>query len=510
MSKDKKPMFGSLFGKESSTEDKSDSKLDVHKLLLSLADGMQGLDVRIDAEITKLKKMLQIGTSANELHSQVLAICQCIVNYKDLSNQEENITLDKVSAIEFIDTLLEEDLDNDVKTKLKNYQRSLSQQTTSRQALMDIIELVEPDEDISDEEITHSNLDPEEIRKIASPIVKLLNTIELEQGQIRRTSELLELAQSMSTNNDLCKLLEGVSELIIRSIYSANDTFEHFLSNLKERLERVDGFIGQNDKTHQAISVCSKTLTENVNKHVDDLQLVMTDTKTLEELETHVKRSLENISDGLEGFNQERRKLEAEAQARIEELQQQLDAAKNETENLRDNLKQQRKRASTDALTKLPNRHAYNERLHLEYNRWRRYKKPLCLVIGDLDHFKEVNDNHGHTVGDHVLATTAHILASNLRETDFVGRYGGEEFVLLLPETNVKDAIRAMNKIRRQVQEQSYQAEEKSFNVTMSFGVATFENNDDFNLVFNRADTALYRAKTRGRNQVCAELKKSA
>ncbi|NNJ73098.1 MAG: GGDEF domain-containing protein, partial [Enterobacterales bacterium] len=135
--------------------------------------------------------------------------------------------------------------------------------------------------------------------------------------------------------------------------------------------------------------------------------------------------------------------------------------------------------------------------------------KHLSLVMSDLDNFKKINDTYGHTCGDYVLQQIADCISKQLRETDFVARFGGEEFVMLLPETNIKEAVIAMNKLRAYIQQLPLQFNGKTFNVNMSFGVATFEAKDDYNLVFNRADTALYRAKSRGRNQVCAELKKS-
>lgn len=509
MSKSKKSLLDGLFSKDAD-EVSDNNSVDLQSSLLALADTLSGYDGRIDAEIFKLKKMLKIGSNAADLKNQVYSIAQAFNSYQTEISDSTKDWFKTLPAIDFIDGLLQVDINPDLAKKLRNYQGGLSTETLAPMVLHDIIELLEPDTD-SASNSSSGLLDPEEIKLIAAPIVKLLNTIELEQGQLKHITELLQLASLLKSHEDLCTLLEGVSELIIRSIYSANDHVEHFLKNLKERLEVVDVFISSNNnKTQQAMSRASSTLTENMSKEVDDLQLVLTDSKTLEELEQQVKLSLEKITIGLDDFNVERKKLELESQSRIQDLQQQLEQAREETDNLRDNLHQQRQRAMTDPLTKLPNRHAYNERLHLEYNRWRRYKKPLCLAMADIDHFKNINDSYGHGKGDEVLTKCAQILMDGLRSTDFVGRYGGEEFIILLPETSVKDAIRAMNKLRAQIKAASFVTESEPFNVTMSFGVATFENKDDFNLVFNRADTALYRAKNRGRNQVCAELKKSA
>jgi len=508
LSKSKKSIIGTLFNKDDSPSgENSLSAAELQSSLLALADTLSGYDGRIDAEINKFKKMLRIGATRDELQAQVYIVVRSFQSFHTQVNIESKDWFKSLTGIEFIDGLLQEDLNARIKTKLTNFKGSLRPDMTASQVLLDVIELLEPDQEVILPE--PGVLDSDEIKLIAAPIVKLLNTIELEQGHFKHTSELLNLAKKLQSNEDLCTLLEGVSELIIRSIYSANDQVEHFLQNLRERLEVVDDYIVTNHESQQAMTNVSDDLADNVTKQVDDLHLVLTDSKTLEELESKVKQGLENIASGIESFNLERKKLELAAKLRIEQLQSQLDDAKEETDNLRDNLQQQRQRAMTDPLTKLPNRHAYNERLHLEYNRWLRYQKPLCLVIADIDEFKSVNDSHGHSMGDEVLSRCARILTEGLRSTDFVSRFGGEEFVILLPETTIKDAIRAMNKLRIQIKTESYGQGEDSFHVSMSFGVAAFEPKDDFNLVFNRADTALYRAKNNGRNQVCAELKKT-
>ena len=510
MSDSKKSLLGTLFSKEDNPDNQqmTHNSSELQASLIALADSLSGYDGRVDAEIGKFKKMIRVGTTPEDLQCQVYIVARSFQSYHTKVTSESKDWFKSLSAVQFIDGLIQEQLPTELSTKLTNYKGSLSQDIPARQVLQDIIEIFEPDTDNLLANDTNT-LDAEEIKLIAAPIVKLLNTIELEQGHLKHTSELLELADKLKSNEDLCTLLEGVSELIIRSIYSANDQVEHFLQNLRKRLEVVDDFIVTNNKSQLAMSSASDHLTENVSKEVDDLKIVLTDSKTLEELESQVKRSLENIAMGLEDFNNQRKKLETESSERIQSLQSQLDKAKQETEHLRDNLHQQRHRAMTDPLTKLPNRHAYNERLHLEYNRWLRYKKPLCLVMADIDHFKLVNDSHGHGIGDEVLTRCAKIMTEGLRSTDFVSRFGGEEFVVLLPETSIKDAIRAMNKLRSQLKNETFNNGNDSFNITMSFGVATFEAKDDFNLVFNRADTALYRAKNRGRDQVCAELKKT-
>ncbi|MCP4414456.1 MAG: GGDEF domain-containing protein, partial [Gammaproteobacteria bacterium] len=177
------------------------------------------------------------------------------------------------------------------------------------------------------------------------------------------------------------------------------------------------------------------------------------------------------------------------------------------TELLKNNLQQQKLRELTDPLTKLPNRQAYNERLFVESNRFKRYQKPLSLILGDIDLFKKINDTHGHVFGDVALRETASILQNSIRATDFVARFGGEEFIIIMPETNMAAATKAVNKLRIAIQNNQITESITKINLTMSFGVAAFTEGDSSKSVLERADKALYRAKSKGRNQVCAQRK---
>jgi two-component system cell cycle response regulator len=162
--------------------------------------------------------------------------------------------------------------------------------------------------------------------------------------------------------------------------------------------------------------------------------------------------------------------------------------------------------ATTDALTRLINRRALLERLSAEVDRARRFKSQLSLLMVDLDHFKSVNDEHGHLTGDAILRQMGTLLAGAVRTIDVVARYGGEEFVIIVPETATDGAVVFAERVRKSVDEQRFELEGKPiFHLTCSIGVATFPSprvasTED---LFARADEALYRAKSGGRNQVC-------
>lgn len=164
-----------------------------------------------------------------------------------------------------------------------------------------------------------------------------------------------------------------------------------------------------------------------------------------------------------------------------------------------------RELAAHDGLTGLINYQAFHELLEKELSRAKRYGKPLSLAIGDIDHFKHVNDSYGHLAGDHVLRGVAEYLDKGLRESDMIARYGGEEFAILITESPLEAALTAVQRLREGLSELQIDYEGQKLSVTMSFGVACLSPGQDItkNNLIKKADTALYKAKRGGRNRCC-------
>jgi len=159
--------------------------------------------------------------------------------------------------------------------------------------------------------------------------------------------------------------------------------------------------------------------------------------------------------------------------------------------------------AITDGLTKLYNsRHFYNQ-LDVEVGRCRRYNHPLALLLLDIDHFKNYNDTHGHLEGDKVLVAIGLNIQDCLRAMDSAYRYGGEEFTVILPETNGEEARTVAERIRRKIESEPHHPDgDASVSVTISIGVTEYVNGEDVATFVQRADQAMYSSKTKGRNVV--------
>ncbi|MDP2243226.1 sensor domain-containing diguanylate cyclase [Pseudomonas sp.] len=159
--------------------------------------------------------------------------------------------------------------------------------------------------------------------------------------------------------------------------------------------------------------------------------------------------------------------------------------------------------ATTDQLTDLLNRRGFDLLANQAIQEARRNPSPLCALLLDLDSFKDLNDNHGHLAGDEVLRGFANKLRDNLRQSDILCRWGGEEFIILLKDTSPEQARLLAEKIRQQTEQASFSYKDASLRITTSIGLAELHPDDSLNELLARADRALYRAKKTGRNRTC-------
>jgi len=300
---------------------------------------------------------------------------------------------------------------------------------------------------------------------------------------------------------ELVPLLEDTAEFLIDCLGSGQQEFERFLQSLDQRLQAIqllvtDASVGQAEREQ-----ARKDLDTLVRDQIADIRSVVTGSGDLGELGSSVREHLTLIVRAMEKYQEDERAREQRLSEKLEMLQARLSEMEKEASQARRVIEEHKRRATHDGLTGLPNRDAYQHRLEEELARKARYGGSLTLVVADVDHFKRINDNYGHLAGDKVLQLLAKALRKSLRDVDFVGRYGGEEFVILMPETNAEEALAATEKLRTKVEASPFNFRKERVPITMSFGISEFHALEDAETVFERADKALYRAKDEGRNR---------
>jgi len=203
----------------------------------------------------------------------------------------------------------------------------------------------------------------------------------------------------------------------------------------------------------------------------------------------------------VEQIKKEIKKLESSSGNFQEDMQH----ANREIESLKEKVARYKNEATKDPLTKLDNRRSFDEKLRTALEEANNEKNPLCLIIADVDHFKKVNDTHGHLVGDNVLRVVAATMRESIKGKDMLARIGGEEFAVLLPDTPYEGAMKLAEDIRVSFEKLDLKKKstgESLGRITMSLGVTTYRPSEDAESFIHRADQALYQSKESGRNRV--------
>ncbi|HSX50000.1 MAG TPA: GGDEF domain-containing protein, partial [Cellvibrio sp.] len=298
----------------------------------------------------------------------------------------------------------------------------------------------------------------------------------------------------------LIPTLDSVRDLVMEAYLAANQAFATYLKNVNQELAEIYMLLGGAVKNTRDERAASRKLQADVMREMSDLESTADSATDINQLKNTVKSQLGNIRQVIDHYQQ----TEQAQQFLAEQLQalgakiktMEMEAEKNHTI-----LETHRQKALHDPLTELPNREAYNERAPIEVQRWQRYGRPLTIAIFDIDHFKNINDTYGHQTGDRVIKVIGRSIANRLREVDFFCRYGGEEFVALMPETDSETALAVLEKVRSVIASASFNYKEQSMSITLSVGLTEFKTNDDLESAFERADQALYSAKSSGRNR---------
>ncbi|WP_100642220.1 GGDEF domain-containing protein [Alteromonas facilis] len=339
------------------------------------------------------------------------------------------------------------------------------------------------------------------------------------------SNELQQLIEPYYQKNPKDKQLADIRNKLLDGL-SANELMECCLVFIRLIVKEVVKEVGVNvrviDQLHQSlikmnkdidstISVAQQKLEQKIEQdaqlqtHIDDLGDAVVKSEDLSALKNQAQQYLTKIQTTMD----ERKEADKEEQKALitllESLQRELSSMEKTTLKYRKKLIEQRTQTHTDPLTRIPNRIAYNERIEQEFNRWQRHKTPLCIAVIDIDHFKQINDKYGHAAGDKTLQVIAKQLKSNLRKTDFLARWGGEEFVALFPDSSLSDILEPLDELRRKLAALPFKFKQEPVTITASFGVAQFNSSDSIETVFDRADGHLYKAKNNGRNQIVSD-----
>ena len=522
----------------SESEDQSKRIELLKKCVIRLSLAADGIDAKLDEQLEEIRDHIRKDRGSSNIEAVLGRISDTLIKLEDKDtdngkHKELNPLIENFSDL--VAPLTKAKLSNDLQKKIQNLTKDIRKHTDGIDAnnivksyasiLSEAIGIAK--EELSDGDFQleadkpgflqrlftkndgeqneeHISGEEQVSTSVKNTLLNLLEHLILPDSYKPRAKEIKKELLGSLTLSHLPDLLDKIVALVVDSSSEETHEFEDFLQHITEQLIDIKQYLASVGIIGTQTKEDTLSLGESVKAQVADISETIKSCTSIDELKKLAQKHVNSIVDEVDNFCSTQAERQAEANAKIETLKTRLEETQEESAQLRERLVIQRAHAQLDPLTKLPNRQAYDHQLNSEYSRWQRYDKPLTMIIADIDFFKKINDTFGHAAGDKVLKTVARVLQTNLRDTDFIARFGGEEFVILMPETQMDAATKVAEKLRTTIMECPFHSSNRKVPVTMSFGVCEFKKGDTIDSVFDKADKALYQAKESGRNKVCS------
>ncbi|NQD79727.1 diguanylate cyclase [Pseudomonas sp. CrR14] len=337
---------------------------------------------------------------------------------------------------------------------------------------------------------------------VESSLLGLLEELPLPERHQAQADVLRQRITAGLNMYELVPVLDDFGVLMLAIADVGQREFEGYLKQLNERLAAFQGSLQEVHTNYVDSADAARSLDIELRQQVDGLHSSVQEASDLDSLKSLVEDRLSGLLGTMAQYQHQRDEREQQVGERLQTLVERVASMELEAKGFRDHLEEQRQKALLDPLTGLPNRAAWTERLDLELARWQRYGGDLLLAVLDIDHFKRINDDFGHLAGDKVLKIIAGELFKRLRKTDFIARFGGEEFVLLIPSTPMEGGLKLLETLRTAIESCPFHFKGERVTITLSGGISAFVAAERSEQVFERADQALYRAKRSGRNHI--------
>lgn len=463
------------------------------KTIIRFALAVKGLNKALDPHLERIREILKSRLKSEQLKQELQAFSNALIALEDTPQTSQ------LSAALLFDFLSEQY--PRLRHELEQIQRQYdNHEFINHQRLFSALaELVTPQQ--QDDAPYHVNLSTDECKDISQQLIRLLDATELPDAFSDDASQLKTRLQS---GQPLGTVLDDAITLLLavkNHVETEHQELASFLASLTIELTELGvKASGLNMASEDSVKKRA-ALDRDVTSQMADLQKKSATATQLEPLKQLIHFRLASIGQQINTHNIQEHAERSRVQNELRSLTQKLRDMEAETSELQNKLELAQRKASHDHLTSLPNRLAFTDRLSEEMARSKRHRSPLSIAVWDIDFFKAINDTYGHKSGDKALIIIAKLLAQTCRQSDFLARFGGEEFVMLFPETHGPDALTVANKLREIIETSSFNANGNRVKITLSCGITEHIESDNSDSFFERADNALYTAKQTGRNK---------
>ncbi|MFV7783391.1 GGDEF domain-containing protein [Shewanella marisflavi] len=486
------------------TEQKAQSQNSLLQFIGHLSLACKGQSIELDNKLAKLRHNLSTIEHIDEALPDLLEVEQLLKQqYHHVISQleEGRSSLSKViRQLQRVDSVPEK-----LKKELAYYKQDLSKPFHTYWDYFPKVErLVGFFEAIMNEQLNQGDklvVLPKH-RQQAHELAQMISEIEFRKDQ---RDQVLVIKDYLAAEIDVDGLIDAyqtILSLLLENIALEKSASQEFLYALNDALSAVREVVNDSYNSNQRSYQLKKQLNREINSRVDNVGDAIIDIDDLGQLKLQVTEQLASIRTALGRKEALEQREQAMLRKSMETMRDELNELSKEANAYKERLFEQQKLNLLDTLTQLPNRAALEERMEQEFRNYQRHRHPLWVAVADIDHFKSINDNFGHSTGDKTLQVIAMALKNSLRESEFVARYGGEEFVLLIPDVSASDIEHLLNRVREKVKNIPFKFKNQRITVTVSIGAAQILENEQISETFERADAALYKAKHESRDRV--------
>lgn len=467
------------------------------KTIIRFAFAVKGLNKELDPHLNRIRNLLKDGLQSHKLQKELEEFSNALMLLGDAPVEQP---VDAALLFEFLYRQYPEH-----KTPLEQIRQKYDRHEflNIQSLFITLFELLDVGKRPS---VIHLGYEETIVdhKAIDMQLIRLLEHIEIPDLFFDQVEQLKTRLQENAGPHTLGQVLDDTVKLLFevkKHLELEKQEMTDFLSKLTEQLADIGlKATGVNHATELAIKKRHE-LDQNLSEQMVELQANSASATQLEPLKQLIHNRLSSISQQIQVHNQQEQLDRESSQQALRALTDKVREMEAESAELKSRLDIAQHNATRDTLTSLPNRLAFEERLNSELARWKRKTSPLSMIIWDIDFFKKINDTYGHKSGDKALVVIAQLLSKHCRESDFVARFGGEEFVMLLPDTDAVTAKNVANKLRETVEMANFKVAGNKVTITLSCGISQIVEGDSSESIFERADKALYKAKHNGRNQ---------
>ena len=475
-----------------------------------------GINVGLDRQMHNLQNNIQENQDSNKIRKSVELLVNAMSDLRQ--KKHEN----KVNISEFVKkgtNILGKMIVTVKDQKTFEYvQKLINAETNEQELLVQFTQLLDDSVNWVNESLNFCQQNHSQLvqQKEMSELV-LSNQISVRLGDLLKhllipeslAAKLVRLENNLAkklTVYSLSNVVDNLTDLVVESFNLEHSHLKGFLNIFATNLQEFGAYLQLSTQNNLQTKNEVKLLEKGLQGNIKSIRNHLGQSENIKELSPKVEENLDSIAKQIKIYRKTETLRIKNVEEKIGDLQTKLTEMESIVDNIKHKLSSRKIQLNRDFLTSLPNRMACEEYLFGAFHRWQRGFGEISMGLVNIDHFKTINDQYGYLTGDEILKQIATIFRSSLRAVDFVARFGGEEFIIILEHTSPPDAWFVFDKLRVAVEETEFYCHELKLTLTVSFGFSAFQHGDTIEKIFVRVNEAMNQAKHGGRNQVILNI----